>query len=247
MTTHDRPAGLARCPSRPGSVLSTPSPPRGSRVEDGDPTFGDAGDRFLPAHPSWGRWRRCVDSRRRRGPRGRPTLPLDGPYGRAAVVCEHAGGMAFLEPILWPLVVAALVVLALLAVLYRAQRSLLYFPGSAAPDADLLPVPGGTVELRTDDGLRLPAWFVAAAGTRGDEPVPGPAVLVCNGNAGDRSHRLPLAVALSERGYHVLLFDYRGYAGNPGRPTEDGLRADARAAAAALAARPEVDPARIAY
>jgi fermentation-respiration switch protein FrsA (DUF1100 family) len=155
--------------------------------------------------------------------------------------------MAFLEPILWPLVVAALVVLALLAVLYRAQRSLLYFPGSSAPDADLLPVRGETVELRTDDGLRLPAWFVAAVGAPGDEPLPGPAVLVCNGNAGDRSHRLPLAVALSERGYHVLLFDYRGYAGNPGRPTEAGLRADARAAAAALAVRPEVDPDRIAY
>ena len=45
----------------------------------------------------------------------------------------------------------------------------------------------------------------------------------------------------------VLLFDYRGYAGNPGDPTEDGLRADARAAAEALAARRDVDPERIAY
>ena len=47
---------------------------------------------------------------------------------------------------------------------------------------------------------------------------PGPAVLVCNGNGG-----------------------------NPGRPSEDGLAADARAAQAWLAARPEVDPDRIAY
>ncbi|HEV8636334.1 MAG TPA: alpha/beta hydrolase [Chloroflexota bacterium] len=158
--------------------------------------------------------------------------------------------MAFLEPILWPLAVAALVVLVLFAVLYGTQRGLLYFPASAAPGTDLLPAPGETVELRTDDGLRLPAWFLPATGApvlRGDGPVPGPAVLICNGNAGDRSHRLPLATALAERGYAVLLFDYRGYAGNPGRPTEDGLRADARAAAAALAARPEVDPARIAY
>src|SRR5262249_14734135 len=77
--------------------------------------------------------------------------------------------------------------------------------------------------------------------------VPGPAVLVCNGNAGDRSHRVPLATALAGRGYAVLLFDYRGYAGNPGRPTEPGLRADARAAVAALAARPGGDPARVAY
>ncbi len=45
----------------------------------------------------------------------------------------------------------------------------------------------------------------------------------------------------------MLLFDYRGYAGNPGSPSETGLLADARAAARALADRPEVDPARVAY
>jgi fermentation-respiration switch protein FrsA (DUF1100 family) len=72
-------------------------------------------------------------------------------------------------------------------------------------------------------------------------------VLVCNGNAGYRAHRLPLAQALAQQGYHVLLFDYRGYAGNPGTPTEDGLRTDARAAALALAGRPEVDAGRVAY
>jgi fermentation-respiration switch protein FrsA (DUF1100 family) len=44
-----------------------------------------------------------------------------------------------------------------------------------------------------------------------------------------------------------MLFDYRGYAGNAGSPSEDGLRADARAAANALEARPEVDPERVAY
>jgi hypothetical protein len=72
-------------------------------------------------------------------------------------------------------------------------------------------------------------------------------VLIFNGNAGDRSHRVPLAIALADRGFAVLLFDYRGYADNPGSPSEEGLRADARAAADALAARPEVDPERIAY
>jgi hypothetical protein len=72
-------------------------------------------------------------------------------------------------------------------------------------------------------------------------------VLVLNGNAGDRSGRLPLALALSQIGYAVLLFDYRGFAGNPGTPTEEGLRSDALAAIEALAAQPEVDPKRIAY
>jgi fermentation-respiration switch protein FrsA (DUF1100 family) len=136
----------------------------------------------------------------------------------------------------------ALVILLLTAYLYVTQRSQLYFPW---PDPPPSPPPGvEAIELETDDGLHLGAWFVPAAGEAAE---PGPAVLVCNGNAGSRAHRLPLAQALAERGHHVLLFDYRGYAGNPGSPTEDGLRTDARAAARALADRPEVDPGRIAY
>jgi uncharacterized protein len=150
------------------------------------------------------------------------------------------------ELVLKAVVVVAMAILLLTAYLYFTQRGQLYFPW---PDAAADPPPGvEAVELRTDDGLRLNAWFIPAAGEPGEDTrAPGPAVLVCNGNAGYRAHRLPLAQALSARGYHVLLFDYRGYAGNPGSPSEDGLRADARAAARALAERPEVDPARIAY
>jgi uncharacterized protein len=138
----------------------------------------------------------------------------------------------------------AVIVIALLmftAIMYANQRGSLYFPW---PDPAVEPPPGvEAIELETDDGLRLGAWFVPAVA--GAEP--GPAVLVCNGNAGYRAHRLPLAEALAQRGYHVLLFDYRGYARNPGSPTEEGLRTDARAAARALIGRPEVDPARVAY
>ena len=139
--------------------------------------------------------------------------------------------------------VVVVAILLLTAYLYVTQRSQLYFPW---PDP-LGDPPAGVeaIELLTDDGLRLGAWFVPASGV--EEAEPGSAVLVCNGNAGSRMHRLPLAQALAGRGHHVLLFDYRGYAGNPGSPSEEGLRADARAAARALAARPEVDPARIAY
>ena len=140
--------------------------------------------------------------------------------------------------------VVALALLILTAFVYVTQRGSLYFPWTGAVEP---PPPGvEAIELETDDGLRLAAWFVPAAAA-GDPTEPGPAVLVCNGNAGYRAHRLPLAQALAERGYHVLVFDYRGYAGNPGTPTEDGLRTDARAAAHALAGRAEVDADRVAY
>jgi len=40
---------------------------------------------------------------------------------------------------------------------------------------------------------------------------------------------------LADHGYEVLLFDYRGYGGNEGSPSEEGLALDAAAAIAALA------------
>jgi uncharacterized protein len=161
-----------------------------------------------------------------------------------------ADTMAIPELLVRAITVVALVAAVVLAVLYVVQRSLIYFPGSTSPDGALLPAEAEVVELHTADGVRLSGWFLPASGQPSlsrANPTPGPAILICNGNAGDRSHRLPLAEALTERGYAVLLFDYRGYAGNPGNPTEAGLRADARAAVEALAARPDVDPERIAY
>ena len=157
--------------------------------------------------------------------------------------------MPFAELIVRAIVLVAVVTVVVLALVYVTQRSLIYFPGSTAPGSELLPRGAEVTELHTADGLRLASWFLPAthrSGPAGDRPA-GPAVLIFNGNAGDRSHRLPLAKALTERGYAVLLFDYRGYAGNPGTPTEEALRADAHAAIDALAARPEVDPQRIAY
>ena len=150
-----------------------------------------------------------------------------------------------MDMIVRPLLIVVGIALALLAYLYLTQRSMLYFPDSAGPSSALLPDEAETIELETADGLRLGAWFLPARD--GEKQVPGPAVLIFNGNAGDRSHRVPLAVALADRGFAVLLFDYRGYADNPGSPSEEGLREDARAAVDALAAQPEVDPERIAY
>ena len=130
-----------------------------------------------------------------------------------------------------------------LAVLWWTQRSLMYFPsgGPVSPAAQAI-AGAEDFQLTTRDGLRLGAWFVPGRGA-----PPRPAVLVANGNAGDRSDRAPLAQALASAGYSVLLFDYRGYGGNRGSPTEEGLLDDARAAANFLRDRSDVDRARIAY
>ena len=48
-------------------------------------------------------------------------------------------------------------------------------------------------------------------------------------------------------GFGVLLFDYRGYGGNPGSPTESGLALDVRAAFRFLVEEAGVPPQRLLY
>jgi fermentation-respiration switch protein FrsA (DUF1100 family) len=139
-------------------------------------------------------------------------------------------------------VVVALAMLLAVGVMWVFQRRFIYFPSQLLPDVAAV-LPGAEeVTFPTEDGLTLAAWLAPAAGDAN-----GGTVVVFNGNAGNRGDRTPLAQALAERGYGVLLVDYRGYGGNPGRPTEDGLLADGRAAVAYLETRPDVDADRLAY
>ena len=137
--------------------------------------------------------------------------------------------------------IVTLVASGLLALLWTQQRRLIYFPSPGPVPSAAAVLPGGRdVVLETADGMSLGGWYLPARGRGG-------AVLVCNGNGGDRSLRAGLALALNRMGLSVLLFDYRGYGGNPGKPSEGGLTADARAALDWLGAQPDVDPQRIVY
>jgi fermentation-respiration switch protein FrsA (DUF1100 family) len=135
------------------------------------------------------------------------------------------------------------IALALFAIgmIWLFQRKMIYMPMEQSVPAAERVLPGAEeVSFVTADGVTLGAWFLPAAGEAAG------AVLVFNGNAGNRSFRAPLAVALSQRGYAVLLFDYRGYGGNRGRPSEKGLLADGRAARVYLESRGDVDPGSVA-
>src|SRR6266851_1895190 len=144
---------------------------------------------------------------------------------------------------LTPLLTLVAMIAVLLAVTWLCQRRLIYFPGSqdVPPVASILP---GAEEISFDtpDGLRLSGWFAPPTVT-----VAGATVLVFNGNAGDRSFRAPLAAALNQAALSVLLFDYRGYGRNPGRPSEKGLLTDARTARAYVVSRDQVDAGRLVY
>jgi uncharacterized protein len=124
------------------------------------------------------------------------------------------------------MLVALGVIVVLLGLLWALQRRLIYLPDSAAvPPAAEVIESARDVTLVTSDGLELGGWYVRPTGP--DREV---TVLVANGNGGDRADRAPLASALADAGFAVLLFDYRGYGGNPGQPTEQGLARDVRAA-----------------
>jgi fermentation-respiration switch protein FrsA (DUF1100 family) len=141
------------------------------------------------------------------------------------------------------LAVAAVLVVAVLTLIWLGQRRLIYFPDTSSPTLDRAGLAGAeSVAFVTSDGLRLSAWFVTGTGSS-----PRPTVIVFSGNAGHREYRAPLAAALRAHGLNVLLTDYRGYGGNPGTPTEDGLAADARAARAYILTRPDVDVTRVVY
>lgn len=137
----------------------------------------------------------------------------------------------------------ALVVIVGVGVLWAFQRHLLYIPfGHVSSPATVGLPQAEEVTFPTEDGLTLAGWFVPGR-TR---PAPF-TVLVFNGNAGNRSFRGPLALALAKAGLSVFLFDYRGYGGNGGRPSEAGLAADARGARAYLEQRGDVDARSIVY
>jgi hypothetical protein len=134
-----------------------------------------------------------------------------------------------------------ILVAVLLILLWSVQRRLIYFPFGVVPSPDEAGLPQAqNVTFMTADGLTLAGWFVPANESR-------VTVLFLGGNGGNRAMRAPLAARLAGRGIATLLVDYRGYGGNPGRPSEEGLARDARAARRYLGGRPDVDPARIVY
>lgn len=144
------------------------------------------------------------------------------------------------RPLLVFTLLAALTALVPLAAVWVLQRRLIYFPIGVPPPVERALAGAREVTLATEDGLELGAWFLPGRGS-----APWPAALVCNGNAGHRGDRVELARLLASSGMAVLLFDYRGYGGNPGRPNEVGLLHDGRAARLWLEASAEVDAKRV--
>lgn len=136
--------------------------------------------------------------------------------------------------------------LMVVACLFIFQRKLMYLP-----DQNPLPPPEAygidtleQITLKTADGLRLQAYYMPAKKEEGAED--NGTIVLFHGNAGNISHRMNKAAIYHLFGAGVLLVEYRGYGGNNGTPTEDGLYADGRAAMDFLTKQKNIPPEKIA-
>lgn len=78
------------------------------------------------------------------------------------------------------------------------------------------------VDLRTHDGLTLRSWY--------HPPAKGkPVIVYFPGRDGDLLRKPAYLFQLTEKGYGLTLAGYRGYGGNPGRPSEQLFYHDATA------------------
>ena len=114
---------------------------------------------------------------------------------------------------------------AILVLLFVYQRSFLFFGGRHEL---AMPAPYHTAAITEADATRLTVW--EASPSSADSPV----IVFFYGNAGTLSDFADVGEKLHGEGYGIVLASYRGYSGNPGTPTEDGLMKDARAILGAL-------------
>jgi fermentation-respiration switch protein FrsA (DUF1100 family) len=114
-----------------------------------------------------------------------------------------------------------------LALLWIFQRNFLYMAPRMPPGAP----PAGyvTAALATSDGLQLTAWYRPAAAKR-------PTIVFFSAQGASLPASADWAEGFAQAGLGLMLVSFRGFDGNPGSPSEEGLYRDGRAALAWLAA-----------
>ncbi|HNT57581.1 MAG TPA: alpha/beta hydrolase [Syntrophales bacterium] len=148
--------------------------------------------------------------------------------------------------VLWVFVRAALWVFVPLVffffILYLFQGRFVFFPTAAMEGS---PADRGLsfedIHFTAADGTPLSGWFVPG----GREGPPQGTVLFCHGNAGNISHRVESILLFHEMDLDVFIFDYRGYGGSAGKPSEEGTTRDAEGAWRYLTERRSIPPERI--
>ena len=128
---------------------------------------------------------------------------------------------------MYNLFLVSLVVLVYLLVtlgLYIFQRNLLYHPAENNYSGDKLTVNIEKVKITTDDNINLLAWY------HRKDIKNYKTILYLHGNAGSLENRIHKINHFNDMNINFLLLAWRGFNGNAGKPTEQGLYQDARSA-----------------
>jgi fermentation-respiration switch protein FrsA (DUF1100 family) len=127
-----------------------------------------------------------------------------------------------------------------------AFQERMIFPREYA-NARVQPIPAHVESLwiTAADGTRVEGWFVPGAGIGPDRP--GPLLMFFHGNGELIDTNLAMAELYRPWGVSVLLAEYRGYGRSQGDPSQAAIVADMVQFHDTIAARPDVDPQRIAY
>lgn len=155
---------------------------------------------------------------------------------RRAVVAARATWAAHgIKALKWAGVAFVCFYVGVAAILYLAQRSMMYFPDTTHTTPAQAGLPQAEeVSLTASDGTHIIAWHVAP---RQDKPV----IVYFHGNGGALRYRAGRFRKLVSDGLGLVALEYRGYGGSGGSPTETGLMEDGETAYAFAAAhyRPE--------
>jgi hypothetical protein len=123
------------------------------------------------------------------------------------------------------------------------EERLIYFPEKYPGgmwDVQKLPAAEGKIVpkieeywLSAEDGVKLHGWFCTPGRIKDGSFTPIKADMVLlffHGNAGNITYRYDMIRVLMTLPVKVFIIDYRGYGKSEGRPSENGLYLDARAA-----------------
>ena len=108
--------------------------------------------------------------------------------------------------------------------LFFFQKKLLYNPVENNYYSDKLEVPIEKVTIKTSDDIKLLAWY------HKKDISNYKTILFLHGNAGSLENRIHKINHFKNMNINFLLLAWRGFSGNEGQPTEQGLYDDAKSA-----------------
>ncbi len=112
----------------------------------------------------------------------------------------------------------------ILGTTYIFQRNLLYHPGEDNYSGDKLNISIEEIKITTKDNIKLLAWY------HQKNLKEYKTILFLHGNAGSLENRIHKINHFRDMNVNLVLLAWRGFSGNKGKPTEQGLYEDARSA-----------------